>query len=908
MQNLLRTKLFIPPMPSEVVPRPRLVKRLNFAVRGKLSLVTAPAGYGKTMLVTTWLHQLRARDTGTQVVWLSLDEGDDDLRRFLTYFVAALCQVDESFEATREVFLQDSRDEIATKAMVASLLNQVVEYGQSVILILDDYHEINSPAIHEALSFWLDHQPPNFHLVITSREEPPLPLPRMRVRRQVTEIGTDALRFSPTESADFLNQHMQLKLSAADIAQLESMTEGWVAGLQLAALSLQNKAEPQAFIESFKGDNRYIVDYLVSEVLSRQADHIRDFLLKTSILPRLNVELCNAVTEQLGSQHILEGLYRARLFVIPLDDRRHWYRYHHLFAECLQAELLRSAPAEVPAYHERASRWFSPHGFLDEAIHHAFAAGNNRLAADLIGANVRVMLSKRGEPHRLWEWIQQLPDETIHTSPRLLLATAWLVLELFSDQEHRINELLDKASTLVYAPDAPYTPSKIADMATEIALIRGSLARLRGDLAQAIEHTERAVTLIQAGESPMLKMGASGSLAVIHYLAGNMAQFLKSSTAQLESLRQNKPVNYAGYVFAFYMIDGLRLHGQLVQAERLFQHLKPSHQQQQSVGRAMIAISWAEVLRERNQLDLAVATLTPAIETLKPLPSKAVVVQTGAITLARILQAQGKGQEALKLLRETRQNFPSTDAYYPSARLLATEALLDLWQGNLSAAKAWVEKSGLKADDEPTYLLEIDYLVLARVLIADGAVQAAQALLGKIAQAATEGGRIARLIKVYILQALAHQALGKPVPALAQLEQAITLGQSAGFVRLFVDEGNALVPLLKQIGGRGVALAYIRQLLPLFDETTPPQPTPTSEQNAASVEPDSVMPLLNPLTKRELATLRYLASNLTTSEIAEQMIVAPSTIRTYVKRIYGKLDVHTRIEAVNRARTLGLIS
>ena len=445
-------------------------------------------------------------------------------------------------------------------------------------------------------------------------------------------------------------------------------------------------------------------------------------------------------------------------------------------------------------------------------------------------------------------------------------------------------------------------------MAGEITLVHGSLARLRGDIAQAIQHTERAVTLIQAGKSPMLKISARGSLAVTHYLAGNVTQFLKRSTAPLESLRQNKPVNYAGYVFASYMIDALRLHGQLVQAERLFQHLKPSLQQRQSVGRARIAISWAELLRSCNQLDLALETLTPAIETLKPLPSNAVVVQTGAITLARILQAQGKGQEALKLLSETRQNFPASDTYYPSARVPATEALLHLWQGNLSAAKAWVEKSGLKPDDELTYLLEIDYLVLARVLIADGAAQAAQVLLGKIAQAATEGGRIARLIKVYILQALAHQALGKPVPALAQLEQAITLAQPAGFVRIFVDEGNALVPLLKQLGGRGVALAYIRQLLPLFDETTPPQASSTTKQNTASVEPNSVMPLLNPLTKRELATLRYLASNLTTTEIAEQMIVAPSTIRTYTKRIYSKLDVHTRLEAVNRARTLGLIA
>lgn len=905
MPDLLRTKLFIPPTPSEAIPRPHLVERLTLGMARKLSLVTAPAGYGKTTLVTTWLHQLT--ETNTQVVWLSLDKGDNDVRRFFTYMVAALCQLDGSFAATQEEYLQDPRGEVAATAMVTSLLNQMVAYGQPAVLILDDYHEIAEPSIHEALTFWLDNQPPNFHLVITSRSEPPLPLARLRVRRQMTEIDTGALRFTRAESADFLNQHMHLNLAEDDIAQLDSITEGWVASLQLAALSLQNKDDPMEFIQTFKGDNRYIVDYLVAEVLDRQPGYIRDFLLQTSILERLNVQLCNAVTGQVGSQHILETLDQDRLFVIPLDDRRHWYRYHHLFADCLRAELLRTMPEDVAAYHARASRWLSDHGFLGDAIQHAFAAENNALAADLIADNARILLWEQGEAQRPWQWIQQLPEAEVQSRPQLLITTAWLYQELFLDHGARVTELLDAATALIAAADAPYPPSEIANMATEIALAHSNLERLRGNLAQAIAHSTRALPLIQAGDSPLLKTGVYHSLALTHHQVGNVTESLKHSDARFASHHGEGLLDYGHYVSRAYRIDALRLAGQLQQAEQVFQRVARHHLQHQHGGAAMVAISWAEVLRERNQLAQALDHLIPAIEKLKPQQSMDVVVQTGVITLARVYQAQGQGQKALTLLQETLRDHAAPDTYYPAARVSATEALLHLQQGNVATAKAWTEKSGLRAEDAPTYLLEIDYLVLARVLVTDGVIKAAQTLLEQLEKAVADGGRAARLIEVHTLQALAHQAVGEAEQALRRLGQAIELAQTSGLVRVFVDAGNMLVPLLKQVAGRGVAVDYVGQLLPLFDINQSTITPSTIAQNAASAEPDPLNLLLSPLTDRELATLRYLASDLTIPEIAEQMIVAPSTIRTYVKRIYGKLDVHTRIEAVNRARSLALI-
>ncbi|MEM7028575.1 MAG: tetratricopeptide repeat protein [Chloroflexota bacterium] len=906
LQNLLRTKLFIPPPPAESIPRTRLLEQLDQSMSGKLSLVTAPAGYGKTTLVTSWLHHLTAQNPNTQIAWLSLDESDNDIRRFFTYFVAALSQFDASFEATIDTYLQDPRAEISTETLLISLVNQVIALEQSVTFVLDDYHEITEAAIHEALSFWLDNQPPNFHLVITSRTEPPLPLPRMRVRRQVAEIETDALRFSLEESADFLNKHMHLNLSAADIAQLDVMTEGWVASLQLAALSLQNKDDPSAFIQTFKGDNRYIVDYLVSEVLQRQPGYIRDFLLKTSILERLNVQLCNAVTEQVGSQHILETLDQDRLFLIPLDDQRRWYRYHHLFADCLQTELARTETENVTLYHERASHWFHNQGFLREAIHHAFAASNHILAADLITANAFALLWEQGEMHRLWQWLQLIPPAVVQTRPRLLITKMWLYEELFQDYGTHVDQLLDDAEALIQTPNAAYTSVEIAEVTTEIALARANVERLRGNLDKALEHCQQAMALIETIDAPGLEISTHHALTLTHHQSGNIDQALQYSNSQFEAYQWDTPLNFSHYVSFSYRIDIFRLRGELVQAQHLFENVKPYLLQRQGVGAAMLAVSCAEVLREQNRLELAEKILTPSLEILRPLPSMAVIVQTGAITLARIMQTKGKAKEAQTLLTDTLKHFRAPEIYYPSARISASKALLHLQQNNLPEAKAWAKRSDLPTDDTLIYLLEIDYLVFARILIADGNSQEAQTLLDKLETTAKDGGRITRLIEVYILKALAYQSLGEREAGLSQLEQALILAEPEGYIRIFVDEGEGLIPLLKQIAGRGLAVDYIRQLLPLFDQQSSISSPERAERESHLAENSSANMLLNPLTERELTTLRYLATELTIPEIAEQLIVAPSTVRSYVKNIYSKLDVHTRMEAVNRGRAVGL--
>ncbi|MEM7118160.1 MAG: LuxR C-terminal-related transcriptional regulator [Chloroflexota bacterium] len=910
---MLRTKLFIPQTPSGVIDRSRLVERLNRGLAGKLNLVMAPAGYGKTTLVTTWLHQLGNQPNRPQIAWLSLDENDNDIRRFFTHFVAAFCQLDDAFSTVQETFLQNSGSEIAMLALITELLNQVALYDKSIILVLDDYHEISEAEIHEALSFWLDNQPPNFHLVITSRTEPPLPLPRMRVRRQVTEITTETLRFSRAETADFLNIHMRLNLAAEDIAQLEQITEGWVASLQLAALSLQDSSNPSTFIQTFKGDNRYIVDYLANEVLYRQPEQIRSFLLQTAVLDRFNVQLCNAVTQQEDSQQILDTLDQARLFLIPLDDQRHWYRYHHLFADYLQAELMRTAPETASVYHERASHWYEQNDLPAEAIHHAFATGNQQLAADLLAANARKIHWVQGDIHRLWSWIQRLPDPIVQQTPQLLITTARLKMELFADYTPQIDATLQKASDLIDAAKEREPTEAEINMAAEIAITRASLARYRGNLATATDYGKEAVASANKSDNRIIRVAARGTLNAMYYLAGNISQFLALSQPQLASMALDRPIqNYARYNFLSYVIDALRLHGELGQAEHLLQQLEPHLRQRQSVGSATVSLVWAEIRRERNELDLALNIVRPALEKLKPVPAMALVVQAGTITLARILQAQGKESDALQLLTGTKQSVHITNNYSPAARLPAMIAWLHLQQGQLAQAQAWQQANGLQANDVPDYLREIDYLVLVRLLLAEGKAKAALSLLARLETAVTENGRFARLIEIQILQAIAQQKQGNQQgnhpQALACLTKAIELAEPARFMRVFIDEGDILIPLLNQIAASHIAASYIQQLLPHFstNETIKPQ-TQTTISPKPLLKTSTTDILLSPLTDRELTTLRYLSTELSIPGIAEQLIVAPSTVRTYVKNIYSKLDVHSRMEAVNRGRALGLI-
>ncbi len=901
MPSLLRTKLFLPQKPEGLLSRPQLVDRLHDGLSNKLSLVVAPAGFGKTTLISTWLHQIMAQDQAPKITWLSIDPNDNDMGRFAIYFVEALAQIEPKFEAIGERYSWESDEEASLEQLMVDLINELAILEQTAVLVLDDYHEITNPLIHDALSFWLDNQPPNFHLVITSRNEPPLPLPRMRVRRELTEVDMGDLRFSQQETAVFLNQLMQLDMSDSDVAQLGQITEGWVASLQLASISLKNSSDHASFIQSFKGGNRYIVDYLVSEVLNQQPPEIREFLHQTSILERFNADLCEAVTQNEQASTILNQIEQNRLFLIPLDKSRHWYRYHHLFAEQLKSELQQKSAFDISLLHKRASNAFQKQGLLAEAIKHAFEGNHIELAAELIGDNVRILLSSQGIPIEVWRWFQRLPKSMIESSPKLMLASAWIRLALFSNHGSDFDDLLTKTETLLNHSDGSYAPDVILRMEIEIAMIRNQLARLRGHLQVALAEAERANDLMKSVDSYTLKMSTRGALTLTHFLAGNINKFVQLANAQLDLVDPTRPRSYAHIVLASYLLYGLHLHGQLSDAEQLYEEMKPFFNQQTANGLAIFNLSWGLILYEKSHLDEAETLISQALEQLRPLSAMQSIVEAGTITLANTYHAQGKSNKAIELLTRTQRQYAESEQYAPLARIEAAKALIHLRLGNLTAVEEWIKEHNLQSTDDPTYLDELDYLVLARYFIATNKIQEALSLLGKIETNARQGDRVSRQLTIHLLRALSFSQQELDDKAQESIALAIQLGQTTNYFRTVVDEGEPIFSLLVQNAKQNTNIDYVKQLKAFSNSSQPTLKTVTPSPNTASLNSET-------LTERELSTLRYLASDLSVPEIADQMVVAPSTIRTYIKRIYSKLDVHSRIEAVNRARSLDLLN
>ena len=529
---ILATKLYIPPPRPNVVLRPRLITRLNEGLHGRLTLISAPAGFGKTTLLSEWIAGCK-----WPVAWLSLDESDNDPSQFLTYLVAALQTIDNDMGAGMLSILQSPQPRPA-ELFLTSLINAVAQAPQEFILALDDYHRIEARPIHNALTFLLDHLPPQMHLAIVSRSDPPLPLARLRGQRTLTELRAADLRFTPDEAATFLNQVMRLDLSAADVAALETRTEGWIVGLQMAALSMQGRADTASFIRAFTGSHRFIIDYLVEEVLQRQVERVRDFLLQTSILDRLSGPLCDAVSGQGDGRAMLEALERGNLFVVPLDEERHWYRYHHLFADMLQARLTREQPDQAPLRHRRASEWYEQNGLPSDAIRHALAAEDFERAADLVELAWPAMRRSRQEATVLG-WVKALPDKLIRARPVLSVVSAWALLDggELEAAEARLRDTerwLGTAADMRERPEAPSAGMGVAEMVVvdqeqfrslpaSIANARAYRAQALGDVAGTVTYARRALDLLPEGD--YYERGTTAALLGLAYWASGNLEF-----------------------------------------------------------------------------------------------------------------------------------------------------------------------------------------------------------------------------------------------------------------------------------------------------------------------------------------------------------------------------------------------
>ena len=921
---VLATKLYAPPRRFTFVPRPRLIERLSQepGQGRKLTLISAPAGFGKTSLLSEWLAIGRR-----PVAWLSLDEGDDDLARFLTYAVAALRTV---APAIGEQLLSalESSPLPPTAVLLTPLINEIAAIQTGFIFVLDDYHVLESPAIDDALTFLIDHLPPALHLVITTREDPNLPIARWRARGQLTELRAADLRFTPAEAAEFLNRVMGLALSTEEVAILETRTEGWIAGLQLAALSIQGRQDIPGFIRSFAGEHRYIVDYLVEEVLSRQPEAVRNFLMQTAILDRLNGSLCDAVTGQEGGRQRLEALQRGNFFVVPLDDHRHWYRYHHLFAEVLRAYLMAEQPDQVSGLHLRASEWYEQHGSTTEAIGHALAGQAFARAAELI-ERVFPAMSRSRQEATLLGWLRALPEALVRERPVLGNLFAGVLLQ--TNELEGVETWLSAAEKWLTPPDDPAMPpdsrpsgmvvvneAEFRRLPGAVAIHRAGQALMLGQVADTVKYARRALQLAPE-EDALVRGGATTLLGLTFWASGELAAARQMYAEGMPLLQRAGNISdVLGCALA--LADIHITQGRLRDAMHIYEdalRLAAARGTPTMRGTADMLVGLSELVREQNDLQAALRYLER---------SQAQGEHTGLpqsryrwyAALAGIRQAEGDLNGALDLLDEAERLYKGD--FSPNVRpIAARKARLWAAQGRLDRCLDWARAQGLSPADELSYLREYEHMTLARVKLAqhrrdasNGELQATIELLERLLNAAEEGGRAGSVIELLILQALASQTLAPSgadaLPeAIASLERALRLAEPEGYVRLFVDEGPSMARLLRAAAGRGILPHYTAQLLGAFPVEPPaavddePRPVRVAPAQAALGD------LVEALSERELDVLRLFKTELSGPEIAAELMIALSTVRTHTKSIFSKLNVNNRRAAVRRALELGLI-
>ena len=908
--RLLATKLHVPRPRPGFLARPRLLERINQGTAGALTLVCAPAGFGKTSLLGDWVRRSRQ-----PVAWLSLDGGDSDPARFWRYVAAALDELRPGIGQRVEALFQGGQPPL--EAVVTVLINQLVTEPEQVVLVLDDYQLVEAPPVHESLAWLLERLPSQLRLVLASRADPPLPLARLRAGGQLVELREEDLRFSSEEAAELLRMAVGVELPEAAVAALGDRTEGWAAGLQLAALSLRGQADVGAFVDEFSGSHRFVLDYLTEEVLDGQPEPLRGFLLETSILERLSGPLCDAVTGRSDSQQLLEQAERAHLFLVPLDEERGWWRYHQLFADLLQVRLQQEQPDRVAELHRAAATWHEAHELADEAIGHALAAGDATWAARLIERQLDARIL-RWEGATLQRWLAALPPELVSSRPRLSLAQA--IIALIRGDLEAIEDPLNAAERgAADAADEPYEPSvgraasMLANLPASIALQRAGLAVLRGDAGQLTASARQARAELEQGEW-MLEFFTDWYLAEAEWLAGRLAEAeaaLSFSIARWRTASDRAPAAAAlGYHgLGLVQRDRGRLEAALATyREALAVAAERDGDAPQMAGVAQVGM--AAVLYARGKLNAALERVTEGIPLCRQLVYTPPLV-TGLVTLAWIRQARGDPAGALDAIGEAERVQLSPEIVGLINPVPAERARLALAQGDVDAAARWAQASGLTATDELSYPREREHLVLARVLLGAQAPEQALGLLERLQARATAQGRTGSVIEIQALQALARSAGGDQAGALAALAEALDLAAPEGYLRVFVDEGPPMAALLRQLlAGRrqdrpaavaAVPRDYLARLLEAFEQAGLPVRLPVRSGGVV------VAGLVEPLTERELEVLRLLADGRSNQAIAAELVISLDTVKRHVSHLFSKLEVANRTQAVSRARELGLL-
>ncbi|HET7087963.1 MAG TPA: tetratricopeptide repeat protein, partial [Anaerolineae bacterium] len=910
---LLVTKLRIPPARPNRVPRPRLIERLNAGFARKLILVSAPPGFGKTTLLTEWIHALtptpappplpmireRGRGgeagEGVRTAWLSLDEGDNDPARFLTYLVAATQTMEPGIGETILTVLQ-SPEPLQVEMLLSTLINDLAVLTAPCLLVLDDYHLIQTPAIHRAVAFLLAHLPSQLHLVIATRADPPLSLSRLRARDQMIELRLSDLRFTPEEAEAFLNQAMRLGISSGDAAVLAARTEGWITGLQMAALSIQTKTDRSTFIATFSGSHAYIADYLTDEVLDQQPEPLKTFLLQTSILDRLTGPLCDAVTGRTDGQGTLEHLTEANLFLVPLDDERRWYRYHRLFADLLRKRLQQTQPDRLPDLHCRASVWHERNGFAAEAIDHALAAEDFDRAADLAERSAATFW-QRGEFATFQRMLESIPQDVIHTRARLCVYHAVLLL-LGAKSLATVESLLQVATDL----------GPTDELRGEIAVLRAELDMFRGDVSHGIRLCEEALTLLPADN--WLRGLAVRTLSVLYLLKGDVVTADRLLEENIRASRQAGDV--IGVSASLRRLGSLcMLRGQLHRAREFYQRsvdvcAEAPGQPWSVAARSLVHLG--ELAYEWNDLTASARYLSQALDLLaKSIPGWGLL---GHVVLAHVKQAQGDGDGARQAMETARQLAIESDTELDDVLVEVHAARLSLAQGDLGAALRWAQArrasavldAGSPVKDAEALIrselmLEIEQTFLARVYVANDQAGEALTILKPPLEAAEKRGRTGSLIRLLAVQALALAAQGEREPAAQILQRALTLAEPEGYVRTFVDEGDQMRMLMADCRWQmeksarrarrtswSAVSVYLDKLMAAFG-----QPPATSQSTTISHLPSAIGQMVEPLSERELEVLHLIAEGLSNQEIAQRLFLSVPTVKWHTTHIYGKL-------------------
>lgn len=947
----LITKLYFPALRRNLIPRPRLERKLSETLARRLTLVSAPPGFGKTSLVAAWVHDIkegmRKFDDGHPGIssnsllagWLHLDEDDNDAVRFFTYLVAALQRLDANLCLGIQSQLAGPLQP-PVEALVTLLVNDLLEKEQHIVLILDDYHRIHSETIHKAIIHLIEQQPDNTHLIVITREDPPFPLPRLRARNEMIEIREQDLRFSIQEAADFLALTMGLKVSEEAVTTLTNRTEGWIAGLQMAGLSLQDCTEVEGLIAGFSGHDRYILDYLMEEVVQRQPAQVQDFLLRTSILSSLCASLCDELliddrsvsplsTSFSSSQEIIEYLERSNLFTIPLDHKREWYRYHHLFADLLSYRLKRQYPEQLPLLHKRAYSWYISMGDMEEAMRHALAIPDYMLAADLAEGYLQQMIRSSHIASCL-NWIQHLPSEVIRSRPYLCVSCAWVYI--LSGDFEAVSRYLEDSRLALENYEPVYSPVEQRWITQEevrgnALAIQAYWARLRGDFAQTISLSQQALQELPVVASETRCVVAL-TLGMVYLAIGKPEMAQKALTDAYEMGKGSRG-NLFVAVTALCQLAGLAVwRCNLGEAERLCHQAIEigTIQSEKQISSPAVAYAhgWLAAVHNQRNEDAAarnhIERVFESVERVGPMETK---------IYARLFQSRlaldaGNFLEAGRLLKWVEERIQGYPAQGPvKTEWIVNRGRLFLENGEITGAFSWLASQGVNASDlaegsrnrnDPQRIVWTrlpEYLLLARVLLAKGEFPQAELLLDRICNAAETWQYIEVYLEALVLLAVTTAVSSRSpqtsTQAINYLEQALRMGNPEGYIRPFLLAGESLVRLLRQAIIHDIYPAYANELLKQLYEhlrvASVRKPTVARQSDIST----RTTAFVEPVTEREGQMLRLLAAGLSSTEIANELILSVHTTRSYIKSLYRKLDVHGRVEAVEKGRQLGLL-